>query len=108
MRFTRFHWILSSMVTLLATIVFAMIAIKSNQKPMFFGFSIICGLYALFSLLKAITFQKQQYLNEEEDEVLYKTSCPSCGEPLAGHELYCPKCGAFLPKVNIYDEDVED
>jgi len=85
-------------VTLLASFVFFMIARRSEQTWLFYGFSGVCFLYTLFAAICFFTCNHHRRLDQREDVKLYKTSCPSCGELLAGHELYCPKCGAFLPK----------
>lgn len=98
MKFTRFHWCLCMLVTLTAAIVFMMIAQKSEQETVFVLISAVCFLYAIFALIRMVTCRDHHRLDEIEDEALYKTCCPSCGEMLAGHELFCPKCGAFLPK----------
>lgn len=108
MKFTRVHWILSCFVTLLASVVFYMIAIQSKQVIVFFSFAFACGCYSVFSLYQTIVFRKQYDYNAKEDAVLYKTSCPYCKELLAGHELYCPKCNGFLAKQHGFDEDIEE
>ena len=85
MRFTRFHWSLCFLMSALACSVFFLAAKTLPNEMVFFAFSAVCGLYALISLYQVVFGDS-------------KSSCPSCGEPLAGHELYCPKCNVFLPK----------
>ena len=98
MRFTRFHWSLCFLMSALACSVFFLAAKTLPNEMVFFAFSAVCGLYALISLYQVVFGDSKKRLNRKEDALLYKSSCPSCGEPLAGHELYCPKCNVFLPK----------
>ncbi len=96
MKFTRIHWGLILCITLLAAGVFCFIALNSEQEFIFGSIALLCMGYALFALIRLIMCQDHQYLDEIEDELLYKAVCPACGELLAGHELYCPNCNAFL------------
>ncbi len=97
MKFTRFHWSICTLVTLLAAMIFDRIAKYSGQE-WFMIFALISFVYALFSLIRMLMYRDHRHLDDLEDEMLYKTNCPHCHEMLAGHELYCPKCGMFLPK----------
>ena len=108
MKFTRFHWCLCMVVTLAAAIVFFMIARQSDQEELFYFFSGICFLYAVFALVRMVVCRDHHRLDVIEDAQLYHTSCPSCGEMLAGHELFCPKCSAFLPKRGPMAEDAKE
>lgn len=104
MTFTRLHWCLIFLITLLSSIVFFLFYTSLEEgKYILLACSTITGLYALFSLFKLITYRRFQIVHEEA--LTYKSACPNCGEPLCGHEISCPKCGGFLPKNIPLDSD---
>lgn len=98
MKFTRFHWSLCFLMSALACGVFVLAAQRLPSGIVFYVFSVICGLYASVCFLLTIFCGSRKQWNKKEDALLYKSSCPSCGEPLAGHELFCPKCNVLLSK----------